>query len=35
MDMDDMMASLEGHPNRVLVDPGETKELTWTFTSGH
>lgn len=32
MDMDEMMASLEGYPNRVLVEPGETKELTWTFT---
>jgi len=32
MDMDEMMASLEGHPNRVLVEPGETKELVWTFT---
>ncbi|MEZ5933075.1 MAG: cupredoxin domain-containing protein [Alphaproteobacteria bacterium] len=32
MDMDEMMASLEGHPNRVLVEPGETKELTWTFS---
>ncbi len=32
MSMDEMMASIEGHPNRVLVDPGETKELTWTFS---
>lgn len=32
MDMDEMMASLEGHPNRVLVEPGETKELVWTFS---
>lgn len=32
MNMDEMMASLDGHPNRVLVNPGETKELVWTFT---
>jgi uncharacterized cupredoxin-like copper-binding protein len=32
MNMDEMMASLEGHPNRVLVEPGETKEFTWTFS---
>lgn len=32
MDMDAMMASIDGHPNRVLVEPGETKELVWTFT---
>jgi uncharacterized cupredoxin-like copper-binding protein len=31
MDMGEMMAMLEGHPNRVLVEPGETKELVWTF----
>ncbi|MEZ5934092.1 MAG: cupredoxin domain-containing protein [Alphaproteobacteria bacterium] len=31
MDMGEMMAMLEAHPNRVLVEPGETKELVWTF----
>jgi uncharacterized cupredoxin-like copper-binding protein len=31
MDMDEMMAMLDAHPNRVLVEPGETKELDWTF----
>ena len=31
MDMDEMMAMMEGHPNRVLVEPGATEELVWTF----
>ena len=31
MDMDEMMAMLDGHPNRVLVEPGTTEELVWTF----
>lgn len=32
MDMGEMMAMLEGHLNRVLVEPGETRELVWTFS---
>ncbi|MGH1482271.1 MAG: cupredoxin domain-containing protein [Geminicoccales bacterium] len=31
MDMDEMMAMLDGHPNRVMVEPGATEELVWTF----
>ena len=31
MDMGEMMTMLEGHPNRLLVEPGETRELVWTF----
>jgi uncharacterized cupredoxin-like copper-binding protein len=31
MDMGEMMAMLDAHPNRLLVEPGETKELVWTF----
>lgn len=32
MDRDAMMAMLDSHPNRVLVNPGEIKEIVWTFT---
>lgn len=31
MDMDEMMTLMEGHPNRLLVEPGATEELVWTF----
>jgi uncharacterized cupredoxin-like copper-binding protein len=31
MDMGEMMGMLEGHPNRLLVEPGATEELIWTF----